>query len=70
MVALNLSNSHSKFNIICADGEGVLISFSLGNNGLALVASFRLSFLLNEDFMYIDEDVFDALSRVLIHTIG
>jgi hypothetical protein len=65
-------NTHSRFVVIYADGEGVPISFLLENDGLALVTSLRLilKFWLSEDFMYIDEEVFDAHLGDLIHTIG
>jgi hypothetical protein len=44
----------------------------MGNDGFALVTSLRLSlrFQFNEEFMFIDEEVFDAHSGDLIHTIG
>jgi hypothetical protein len=64
MAALNLGNTHFRFAVICVDGEGVPISFPLGNDGLALITSLIVSsrFWLNEDSMYINEEVFDALS--------
>jgi hypothetical protein len=72
MATLNLRNIHSKFANIFVDREGFLISFSLNNNGLSLVTSFRLNhkFRLNEDSIYIDEKVFDAFLGSLTHTIG
>jgi hypothetical protein len=44
----------------------------LGNDGLALVTSLRLSlrFGLTEKFIYVDEEVYDAHSRDLMYTIG
>jgi hypothetical protein len=71
MAALNAGDSHSRFVVIYADGEGVPVSFPLGNDGLAHVTSLRLSlrFWLSEDFMFIDEEVYDALSEHLINTI-
>ena len=58
--------------VIYLDGVGVPISFPLGIDGVALVTSLKLSlrFQMNEDFMFIDEEVYDAKSRELIHTIG
>jgi hypothetical protein len=72
MAALQLGDTLSKFVVIFADTEGVPVSFPIGNDGLALVTSLRLSlrFRLSEEFMYIDEEVFDAHSAELIHTIG
>jgi hypothetical protein len=72
MAALNLGDTHSRFVVLYADTKRVPISFPLGNDGLALVTSLRLSlrFKLSEDFMYIDEEVYDSQSRDLIHTIG
>jgi hypothetical protein len=57
-------DTYSGLAIIYADGEGVPISFPLGNDGLALITSLIVSsrFWLNEDSMYINEEVFDALS--------
>jgi hypothetical protein len=72
MATLQLRDTLSKFVVIFADIEGVPVSFPIGNDGLALVTSLRLSlrFRLSEEFMYIDEEVFDAHSGELIHTIG
>jgi hypothetical protein len=78
MAALQLGDTLSKFAVIFADTEVCcylccyLVSFPIGNDGLALVTSLRLSlrFRLSEEFMYIDEEVFDAHSGELIHTIG
>jgi hypothetical protein len=71
MATLNDEISHSRYAVIYADGDGVPVSFPLGNDGLAHVTSFRLSlrFRFSEDFMFIDEEVFDALSGDLINTI-
>jgi hypothetical protein len=72
MADLNFGDIHTKFVVICADGVGVPISFPLGNDGLVLVTSLRLSlrFQLSEEFMYIDKEVYDAHSGELIQTIG
>jgi hypothetical protein len=58
--------------VIYSDREGVPISFPLGNDGVALVTSLRLSlrFEMSEDFIFIDEEIYDAQSGDLIHTIG
>jgi hypothetical protein len=58
--------------VIYSDGDGAPISFPLGNDGVALVTSLRLSlrFHMSEDIMFIDEEVYDAQSGDLIHTIG
>jgi hypothetical protein len=71
MAPLNDGNSHSRFAIISIDGDGVPISFPLGNDGLARNTSLRLSlrFRLSEDFMFLDEEVYNALSGDLINTI-
>jgi hypothetical protein len=65
-------NTHPRLAVIYSDGKGVPISFLLGNDGIALVTSLRLSlrFQMSEEFMFIDEEVYDAQSRDLIHTIG
>jgi predicted phosphoadenosine phosphosulfate sulfurtransferase len=62
MASLNLDDTHSRFAIVFANVEGVLVSFSLGRDGLAVVTSLRLSlrFQMSEDFMFIDEEVYDA----------
>lgn len=71
MAPLNDGNSHSRFAIISIDGDGDPISFPLGNDELAYVTSLRLSlkFRLSEGFMFLDEEVYDALSGDLINTI-
>ena len=71
MASLNDGNSHSSFVVICADGDGVPVSFLLGNEGLARITSLRLSlkFGLSEDFMFLDEEVCDTQFGSLINTI-
>ena len=71
IVPLNDGSSHSSFAVISADGDGVPLSFPLGNDGLAYVTSLRLNlrFWLSEDFIFVDEEVYDALSGDLINTI-
>jgi hypothetical protein len=56
---------------IYPDGVGVPISFPLGSDGVAHITSLRLSlrFQISEDFMFIDEEVYDTQSGDLIHTI-
>jgi hypothetical protein len=65
-------DTHPRLAIIYFDGEGVPISFPLGNDKIALVTSMRLNlrFQMSEEFMFIDEEVYDAQSGDLIHTIG
>jgi hypothetical protein len=72
MAPLNPGDAHSGFAVICVDGDGVPLSFPLGIDGHALVTSLRLSlrFQMSEDFMFIDEEVYDAQSADLVHTIG
>jgi hypothetical protein len=72
MAAYNSPDTHSRFVVIYCEVGGVPISFPLGNDGVAHVTSLRLSlrFQMSEDFMFIDEEVYDAQSGDLIHTIG
>jgi hypothetical protein len=72
MATHNSHDTHSRFVVIYCEVGGVPISFPLGNNGVAHVTSLRLSlrFQMSEDFMFIDEEVYDAQSGDLIHTIG
>jgi hypothetical protein len=72
MALLNPGGAHSSFAVICADGDVVPLSFPLGIDEHALITSLRLSlrFQMSEDFMFIDEEVYDAQSGDLIHTIG
>jgi hypothetical protein len=65
-------DTHPRLAVIYSDGEGVPISFTLGNDRIALITSLRLSlrFQMSEEFIFIDEEVYDAQSRDLIHTIG
>ena len=57
MAPLIDGSCHSSFAVISANGDGVPLSFPLGNDGLAHVTSLRLSlrFQLNEEFMFVDE---------------
>jgi hypothetical protein len=52
--------------VIYSEVGGVPISFPLGNDGVAHVTSLRLSlrFQMSEDFMFIDEEVYDAQSEI------
>jgi hypothetical protein len=61
-----------KFCSNCAQGDSVPILFPLGKDGHALVTSLRLSlrFRFSDEFMYIDEEIYDAQSGDLIQTIG
>jgi hypothetical protein len=72
MAAYNSPDTHLRFAVIYSEVGGVPISIPLGIDGLAHVTSLRLSlrFQLSEDFMFIDEEVYDAQSGDLIHTIG
>ena len=72
MASPNSFETHPMLAVIYLDGVGVPISFPLGSDRVAHVTSLRLSlrFQLSEDFMFIDEDVYDANSRDLTHTIG
>jgi hypothetical protein len=72
MATLNLGDTHSNLVVINADGEGVPISYPLGNDKRTLVISLRLNlrFRLSEDFIYIDEEVFEAVLGDLRHIIG
>jgi hypothetical protein len=72
MAAHNPCETHPRFVVIYSEVERVPISFPLGTDGVALVTFLRLSlkFQMSEDFMFIDEEVYDAQSGDLIHTIG
>jgi hypothetical protein len=62
MAALNLGDTYPSYAIIHADGEVVLLSFPLRNDRQVRVTSLRLSlrFGLSEDFMFLDEEVYDT----------
>ena len=72
MASSNPCEIHPMLAVIYLDGVGIPVSISLGSDGVAHVASLRFSlrFQMSEDFMFIDEEVYDAISRELIHTIG
>jgi hypothetical protein len=72
MASHNPCDTHPRLAVIYHDGERVLVSFLLENDGVALVTSLILSlrFQMSEDFMFIDEEVYDAQSGDLIYTIG
>jgi hypothetical protein len=61
MAPQNPGDSYPSYALIYADSGGVSLSFPLGNDGLVRVTSLRLSlkFGLSEDFMCIDEEVYD-----------
>jgi hypothetical protein len=72
MAAKNPCDTHLRLAVVSSDGGGVPVSFPLGNDGVALVTSIRLSlrFQMSEDFMFIDEEVYDAQSGDLTYTIS
>jgi hypothetical protein len=72
MAAYNPCDTHPRLAVIYSEVGRIPISFLLGNDGVAHVTSLRLSlrFQMSEDFMFIDEEVYDAQSGDLIHTIG
>jgi hypothetical protein len=72
MASHNPCDTHPRLVHIYSNAGRVPISFLLGNDEVALVTSIRLSlrFQMSEDFMFIDEEVYDAQSGDLIHTIG
>jgi hypothetical protein len=55
-------NTHPRLVVIYFDRERIPISFPLGNDGVALVTSLRLSlrFQMSEEFIFIDKEVYDA----------
>jgi hypothetical protein len=59
MASENIGPLCTSFATIRADGDGVPISFPLGNDGLALVSAVRLGlqFQLNIASLHIDEEV-------------
>jgi hypothetical protein len=71
MAVLNHSDMYPSYVVIHADGQGAPLSFPLRNDGLVRVTSLRLSlrFGLSEDFMFLDEEVYDSQSGNLINTI-
>lgn len=68
-----MADSHSPpMVIICADGQGVPISFQVGADGKYTVSALRLHlrFQFLEGSMHVDEDIFDVDSGELLYTIG
>ena len=65
-------DTNRRFTVIYCSSDGVPISFPLGSEGIAHVTSLRLSlrFQMSEEIMFIDEEVYDALSGDLIETIS
>jgi hypothetical protein len=61
MASHNPCDTHPRLVYIYFDAGRVPISFPLGNDEVALVTSIRLSlrFQMSEDFMFIDEEVYD-----------
>jgi hypothetical protein len=62
MASANLCDTHPRLAVIYSEVGEVSISFPLGNDGVAHITSLRLSlrFQMSEDFMFIDEEVYDA----------
>ena len=71
MASPNPCEIHPMLAIIYLEGVGIPISFPLGSDGVAHVTSLRLNlrFQMSEDFIFIDEEVYDIQSEDLIHTI-
>ena len=69
MASPNPYDIHPMLAVIFPDGVRVPISFPLGSDRVANVTSLKLSlrFQMNEDFMFIDKEVYDAQSGDLIH---
>ena len=65
-------DTNPRFDVIYSSSDGVPISFLLGSEGVAHITSLRLSlrFQMSEKIMFIDEEVYDALSGDLIGTIS
>ena len=72
MAFVKLADRVSGFFVIRADGEGFSISFLLGRDGIAIITAICLSlrFQLNMDSLYIDEEVYDSVTRELSHIFG
>ena len=68
---MNPSDIYPSYVVIYANGEVVLISFSLRNDRQVRITSLRLSlrFDLSEDFMFLNEEIYDTQSGNLINTI-
>ena len=65
-------DTNPRFAVIYSSSDRVPISFPLGSEGVAHVTSLRLSlfFQMSEEIMFIDEEVYDALTGDLIGTIS
>ena len=77
IIRLNMSaqiplDTDPRFVVIYSSSSGVPISFPLGSEEVAHVTSLRLSlkFQMSEEIMFIDEEVYDALSGDMIGTIS
>jgi len=57
--------------LIRADLHSVPVTFPLGDDGHAIVTSTMLSlrFQFREEALYVEEEVFDSESGILLHTI-
>lgn len=57
---------------IRADGQGVHVSFPVGDDGYAKVTvlSLNLPFQFQEDSLYVEEKIFYLDSRKVTHAIG
>ena len=58
--------------LIHADGHAILVAFPIGADGFCWVSALCLSlrFQFREESMHIEEQVFDAVTRNLTHTVS
>ena len=65
-------DTNPRLDVIYSSSDGVPISFPLGSEGVAHVTSLILSlrFQMSKEIMFIDEEVYDALSGDLIGSIS
>ena len=61
-----------KTALIHADGHAVLVSFPPGANGFCWISGLRLSlrFHFREESIHIEEQMFDAVTGILTHTVS
>ena len=72
MSTLDLVDTTVEFVVLYYDCKRVPMSYPLGNDRVVRISFLRLSlpFRLSEEFMYIDEEVYDAYSKDLIYTFN
>ena len=72
MASAGLPIRNPETALIHADGHAIPVAFPIGADGFCWVSALRLSlrFQFREESMHIEEQVFDAVTGNLTHTVS